>query len=445
MSDQAPVVLRGEGRRPDGTASPVVVTLTADGLTIGTDSAAPVAAAFRDLSSIVVDAGAVRIALGTGPLAERWAFERFGQMTGLLAKSLRDGRLRQRLADGLVEVPASASIDLVEYEAPGASGVAQLLYHDRGVVLAPVDERHAVRRIRRADIGAVALDTSVGGISVTGTGRSLPAAPGGAPSLRLLRMGAISKAHADRWTALRDGAHADAAAITGGFLPDAGFGERRLAASLLLEGHAISPAALGPAWPLLETAVLDTPPFDASYRALRAAAGGENAPRWLATAPERPGATDAARTWFLVGLPGNLVAMELVSEGSHATYLFRVAPRASFSGALLPGSYEAAVAEISEALIDARFLREPMALPTASLAKPEALRYRLALAALPTLAAARARFVARLVHNDQATWERALRDLVAWHGTCRDETAEWPGRAAQERSITEAAAGGDAS
>jgi hypothetical protein len=69
------------------------------------------------------------------------------------------------------------------------------------------------------------------------------------------------------------------------------------------------------------------------------------------------------------------------------------------------------------------------------------LRYRLALAALPSLASARARFVARLVHNEPASWEAALRDLVAWHGSCRDDAAEWPGRAAQEAEVGDAGGG----
>jgi hypothetical protein len=430
--------LHGEARRQGGPASPATVVLAPEGFTIMIAGASPVAAGYRDATAVTVDAGSVRVRLGTGPEAESWLLERFGTQTGALARGLREGRLRQRLSDGLVQLADDAEIELVEYEAPGEAGVGQLVYHDRGVVLAPVDERHAWKRVRRADIGSVEPEPAVGGVRIQGAGRSLPANPGGA-AIRLVRMGAISTRHAQRWSALRDGAAADAAAIVSGLIPDAPYGVRATASATLLEGRPASPAMLGDAWAPLERAVLGHPPFDESYVALRTVAGGETAPRWLVAAPERPGAPDAPKLWFLVGLPGNLVAMELVSEGAHATYVFRVVPRVAFTGTLAPGALQAAVADVSEALIDARFLREPMALPVARLAEPDALRYRLALAALPSLAAARARFVARLVHSDAGTWNAALHDVVAWHATARDETAEWPGRASQEGQIDEAA------
>ncbi len=97
-----------------------------------------------------------------------------------------------------------------------------------------------------------------------------------------------------------------------------------------------------------------------------------------------------------------------------------------------------AVQVVSEALVDSRFLREPMALSDEALGAPRFLRYRLALAALPSLAAARARFVARIVHRDDASWAAALAELIAWHGGVRDEAAVWPGRAAQDAMVDEA-------
>ncbi len=439
MTTQLPARLSGDVSRPGEASGEAQVTLDDGGLTVASAGAAAWSAGYRDLAAVAVDGGVVTVDLGTGPGAQRWEFRRFGTMTGLLVRLLRDGRLRQRLGDGLVALDPDAEIDLVEYEAGPEAGVGQLAYDQRGVVLAPLDERRPWRRIRRSDIGEVRPDPAVGGVSVGGAGPSLPAAVDGGPALRLLRLGPVATEHARRWTALRDGAAADAAAIVTALVPDAPFGARSSATQLMLEGRPASAAQLGDAWPLLEAATLGVPPFDESYRVLRAVGGGDAAPRWLACAPEDPGRPESPKVWFLVGLPGNLIAMELVSEGAHATYLFRVVARSAFTGSLPAGALEAAVTGISEALLDARFLREPIALPAAQLATPAALRYRLALAALPSLAAARRAFVARLVHRDAASWEAALHDLVTWHAVSRDDSAEWPGRADQEAQVSEAA------
>ena len=439
MTTGQPVVLRGQAHHPGGSSSAATVTLSEDVFTVAVAGSAAWSASYRDLGAVMVDGGIVMIQLGAGAGAERWLFERFGALTGKLVLGLRDGRLRRRLADGLVETDPDDEIDLVEYESGTEAGIAQLLYHGRGVVLAPVDDRVAWLRIRRADIGSVDLQAAVGGLAIGSAGRSLSPVPGGGPALRLLRLGPAAVKHGQRWAALRDGAASDASAIVAGLIPDASVALRRAASAVLLEGRPATPETLGEAWTPLETAVLGHPPFDESYRALREIGGGETAARWLVTAPERPGAVEEPRLWFFVGLPGNLVAMELVSAGSHATYLFRVVPRAVFQGSLPAGALATAVADVSEALIDARFLREPMALPAARLAEPDGLRYRLALAALPSLAAARARFVARIVHRDPESWRGAIDGLAAWHGTARDDDAEWPGRAAQEAQVDDAA------
>jgi len=84
-----------------------------------------------------------------------------------------------------------------------------------------------------------------------------------------------------------------------------------------------------------------------------------------------------------------------------------------------------------------------MAVPDEQLRQPAYLRYRMALRALPSLAAARGRFVARVVHRDDASWAAALDNLIAWHATARDEATLWPGQAAQEAMVSEAAAGDD--
>ncbi len=435
-SDPGGPTYRGGIRSPGTAARPGRLALGDGSFTLAVDGSPPTTIAYRDLSTIAVEHEVGLLVVGTGPAAESWLLDRFGPALGPLAGMLRERRLRQLLGDALVDVPP-APLELVEYARPGGTGtgVALLVLHGWGLVVAPVDERSPWIRVRRSRIGAVTARPEVGGVRVddaTGT-----------PVVDLLRLGPAAVRHRAAIEGLRDGAAIDAGRVVETLVPDLPHALRAQAAVALVDGSPAGPAELGDGWPALEASVLAEPTFAASYAALVARAGGDAAPRWLATAPVDPGSA-TARAWFLVGLPGNLAALELVSGGAHATYLYRVVPRATRGAAdPTPDAFAACVAGVSDALVDARFLREPMSLPAARLASPEARRYRLALAAIPSLAEARRRFVARIVHADAATWAAALDDLIAWHDACRDEDAEWPGRVRQEAAVAAAELGDD--
>jgi len=446
----ATIEIHGEARPagPNTVAGPATVSLDSTGLTLQVGSGRPIRAGYRDLSLIAIQQSTVLLVLGDGPEAMRWILEKFGDRLGPLVRTLRELRLKQRLSDGLVKVP-DAPAELVEFAwvpttsplgpgpdgpATATTGVGQLVLHPWGFVVCPVDERASWIHYRRASIasvkmpgpGDVAIDGEPGTLTLRGVGQ------------------AATRLH-DTLQKLRDGAFADAAGFVEQLLPDAPFGVRQKAADTLVDGRPTRPDVFGDSgWPIVETAVLGEPTFAESYQSLCRTAGSA-APRWVAMSPVDPGGTDP-KVWFLIAMPGNLVALELVTAGAHATYFYRVVPRAQYKGEppeKLGIAGEKAVRDISEALVDCRFLREPMALPEDQLRLPKYLRYRLALAVLPSLAWARARFVARVVHRDPASWSAAVADLIRWHATAKDEAAQWPGRAAQESQITEAGDGGD--
>jgi hypothetical protein len=444
---QEAIELRGEGHvaAPNAVSEPATVSIDGTGLTIEVGSARPVRAGFRDVSLIAIQQSTALVVLGEGSDAMRFVLERFGDKLGPMVRLLRELRLKQRLTDGLVQVP-DAPAELMEFAwqptdsplGPGpdgpaapAAGVGQFVVHPWGFVVCPLDERQSWVHYRRSSIAKV-IEPSPGGVVVEGV-------PG---TLTLRGLGPASKRLSDQLQKLRDGAFADAAGFVEELMPDAPFGLRQKASESLVDGRPVRPQAFGDSgWPIVETAVLAEPTFEESYQSLVATAG-ESAPRWVAMSPEAPGGKNP-KIWFLVAMPGNLVALELVSAGAHATYFYRVMPRASYRGEppeKLGIAAEQAVRDISEALVDCRFLREPMALPDDQLRLPKYLRYRLALAVLPSLAWARSRFVARIVHKDAATWSAAVADLIEWHSTATDEAAVWPGRAAQEQAV-EAAVG----
>jgi hypothetical protein len=221
---------------------------------------------------------------------------------------------------------------------------------------------------------------------------------------------------AQRFSTLHDGAFADAAAIVARLIPDAAATLRERAAGLLVDGRPTDSADLGDAWAPIERAVLSEPTFAASYAALSAKSGMVAAERWIALAPAQPGDPTEHMAWFLVGLPRDMLAFEMVSAGAHATYLFRARD-----------SFDAAVFDVSECLIDSRFLRSAIYLTEAALADGRNQRQRLAIAALPLLRAARARFVGRLIHTGDAAWAAALDEALTWNAANPGVTSAWPG------------------
>ena len=444
----ATIEIHGEGRLagPTTTSGPATVGIDATGLTIQIGNGRAVRAGFRDISVIAIQQATVLLVLGEGPDAARFILERFADRLGPMVRLLRELRLKQRLTDGLVKVPDDPA-ELLEFawtptasplgpgpDGPAAatSGVGQLVVQPWGFVVCPLDERATWILFRRASIVTVTTPNP-GEVVVDGE-------PG---TLTLRGLGAANTRFHDKLVKLRDGAFADAAGFVEQLMPDAPFGVRQKASTLLVDGRPTRPDAFGDSgWPVVETAVLGEPKFADSYQSLCSTAGTA-APRWVAMSPVDPGGSEP-KIWFLIAMPGNLVALELVTAGAHATYFYRVMPRAQYKGETpdkLGIAAEQAVRDISEALVDCRFLREPMALPADQLRLPEYLRYRLALAVLPSLAWARGRFVARIVHRSPAAWSAAVADLIRWHSTAKDEAAEWPGRAAQESAIS--AAGGD--
>jgi hypothetical protein len=438
------IEIHGEGRLagPSTVPEPAIISIDSTGLTLEIGAGRLIRASFRDLNLIAIQQSTALVVFGEGPDAMRFMLEKFGDRLGPMVRLLRELRLKQRLTDGLVKVPDEPA-ELVEFAwapttgplGPGpdgpaapATGVGQLVVHPWGFVVYPLDERATWIHFRRASIATVTLP-SPGDATIDGE-------PG---TLTLRGLGTAATRIHDTLGKLRDGAFADASGFVEQLMPDAPFGVRQKASNLLVDGRPTRPDAFGEGWPIVETAVLGEPTFSESYQSLCRTAGAA-APRWVAMSPVDPGGAEP-KIWFLVAMPGNLVALELVSAGAHATYFYRVMPRAQYKGEppeRLGIAGEKAVRDISEALVDCRFLREPMALPADQLRLPKYLRYRLALAVLPSLAWARSRFVARIVHRDPASWSAAVADLIRWHSTAQDEAAEWPGRAAQESEISAA-------
>lgn len=410
---ETPVVVTGLGRNLAHDTGPTAFRLemVPDAFTLTIAGQAPVSAAYRDLETIAVDQGRVLLVLSGDQV--RLVAEQLGSGLATLVGELRERRARQMLADRLIDLPDGERLELVEYAAGGEHGVAQLCFHPWGFVLMPLDERRPWRQVRRADIVAVRPDQSSGKVAVETGAR--PGREGVAFELPGLGLDTVRTAQ--RFSTLHDGSLADAAAIVARLIPELSLADRQHAGNQLVDGRPTSPHELGDGWPPIERAVLSEPTFAATYAALVAkSTAGATGARWIAIAPVAPLDPSEHMAWFLVGLPGDLLAFELVSAGAHATYLFRARD-----------SFEAAVFDVSECLIDSRFLRSAIYLPQAALADARNERQRLAIAALPSLRAARARFVGRLIHSDEAAWAATLDEVIKWNAANPGATNAWPG------------------
>jgi len=333
---------------------------------------------------------------GEGADAERYLLERFGAATGPLVALLRERRLRQRLADGFVQVPDRPALDLVEYAAPAAdgsteTGVAQLAFDPWGATLAPVDERRPVRRVRRADITEVLELPQVGGVRVTA----------GANSFEILRVGAASARVREQFAALPRAAQHDMGAIIASLVPDLAPGTARgqpNCSSMAARRRRSRWARPGNTWRLPSSA---SPTFAASYAGLRQrreARARSAGSRWRRRRP---------RSRRLQGLVHRRPARQpdrpgAGHRGRPRTYCFKVI-RGSYpahrrgvgcggGGRHLPPRWSMPASCAS---------RSPAGMPSCARRRGFATGSP---AGAASLALARSNFVARLVHSSEEAW-----------------------------------------
>ena len=105
MTDES-VRFAGEGRRAGSQAPvPLEIVLETEGFSFRLGSEPVRRAAYRDVATIAIADQAGFLAIGRGPGGEQLQLDRFGIQLGGLIRELRDGRLRQVLADRFVELP----------------------------------------------------------------------------------------------------------------------------------------------------------------------------------------------------------------------------------------------------------------------------------------------------------------------------------------------------
>ena len=108
---------------------------------------------------------------------------------------------------------------------------------------------------------------------------------------------------------------------------------------------------------------------------------------------------------------GGAVAHEVVSEGDHATYLYRLGPDADRD-----------VRSINRALRFLQFRREPVTAPPEEIEGGRLSRFRLALRKHAPLRQARAAFLGRALHTSAEAWRKAVDAALAKAGAAGSVT-----------------------
>jgi len=104
----------------------------------------------------------------------------------------------------------------------------------------------------------------------------------------------------------------------------------------------------------------------------------------------------AFRCWYFVQV-GNVIAHEVVSEGDHATYLYRAGP-----------DPDRGVRALNRALRLLSFRREPIYAPEEEMGAGRLARYRAAMRKLDCLRHARGSFLGRALHTSAEAWRKAI-------------------------------------
>ena len=154
--------------------------------------------------------------------------------------------------------------------------------------------------------------------------------------------------------------------------------------------------------------------------------------------------------WFLIPIysidskkPGNVIAMEATTEKGtgKATYFFRIMNRKDYkkikSIEELHQKADELLKNISQAMIDINFRREPIYLTDEKLKDSQYDNYRFAIEKLPHLRMLRSLFIGRVMHSSFEQWKEDTMDLLQFNVLTEDDSQRWEKKEKVEREQEE--------
>lgn len=143
---------------------------------------------------------------------------------------------------------------------------------------------------------------------------------------------------------------------------------------------------------------------------------------------ETPQEKPKEEIWFMVPLPSNAIAMEVVTAPGHATYFFKIKSRGEFrsvSLAALQADIAQVMDDLSLSLIDLRFRRTPIYIGEEMFNRPEYVVYKFAVKKLSNLRRIRELFIGRVIHRSLDQWKKDTESLLQWNTSIKDDSQKW--------------------
>ena len=83
------------------------------------------------------------------------------------------------------------------------------------------------------------------------------------------------------------------------------------------------------------------------------------------------------------------------------------------------------IASLNDCMLSVNFRREPIFTSDSDLELPKNVRYWYSVQKLSSLRALRSRFVGRAIHVTKEQWQKAVKDVLGFNVSSKDDAAKW--------------------
>jgi hypothetical protein len=113
------------------------------------------------------------------------------------------------------------------------------------------------------------------------------------------------------------------------------------------------------------------------------------------------------------------------SGGRWATYVFNIMPRSQYPAQDMGALTDEMIARLNDCMLSINFRREPIFTSDSDLELPKNVKYWYSVQKLSSLRELRGRFVGRAIHATREQWQKAVRDVLSFNVSSKDDAAKW--------------------